>query len=510
MILNTAKSRTDMQPVMAELGRVLRSLGYTADDLPPLQTQAYYGDRNRMYVANTKGLREGDIQKCHELGKAEFARLKQEHPGAKGVVRTTMMDMTILPSHPVLGSGVKEKHLQGPYGQAMHAVLTIGIVTKEGEFIPAYVQESTGAANHPTGERAENPSFSFNGDHKSTVTNPYFVRNASKDGEIYVGDLTGYSKEFQGQNTNLTYSYEGSEPQHPEGMISTPKFFIDKLLSDEDSERAFGEFLLTRMGGQIIHSDEKIPNTNKEYAKEFPDVHEIISAGSVGPHAQTGAGSMCAKFIHDQLYGESGLAFEGGEWPFMYDPMTFTNTHDVFMSHFLYATNRDIKNIIWRSGEGEVIPPEKFIETFGEEVIGYYRKTALNEIARRQESGELPDGYTVPETIMINGSGVTIPVNLREKTTFASSTETIAPFVMSGAGGVGRALDKRYGSDQQTKDHGGYIDLRRPPIPQEVNAINAFILQHQKRYEIPQDLIDGILAKVPRPSPQSNEPEPEL
>ncbi len=491
VLVHTAMNRVDAQDMMSQLGKEIRKKGFTADDLPPFAPMALYGGREQMFIANTHGLRESDVAEMKALAGEQIDDHARKHEGCTFVFRVLYLDVRIESNHPTLGGTVSKDAQKSPIGQAHHIQTQFGYYDKDENFTPLYTQESTGSANHPTGKNAEFPSFSYNGDHKNAPTHNYPVRDASKNGEIDLRPVSTYMSEIQGQNTNLFYAVGGDGAQQPPGLIYEPKYYADVKLSNEAAKEMLSQVLLAEKGGQIILSDEMVPNTNKKYAESHPQVHEVISAGSFGQHGQSGGLLMCASTALDQAFGQTGIAYHDEGRPFLHEYQKPETTYDVFTNITLYAMSSDNKNAVLRGSDGKVISPSDYRAVLGEGTVENYRKTIVEQREKLQVGGVMDLGKESDDVVMVNGAGVTIPVNLRAPST-SISADNMTPFLA-----FGRELHSRYTPSQQAKDFGRSIGAGTPMMPEEHDALTAYARQMGSIYGLSEVAVQACIAKLP-------------
>lgn len=499
-LVNTALNRVDTQPAVALAGVTIRRNGYSLDQMPAFGPVSLYGGRQQALIANTNGLRESDLVETVPLARKQIHDFAKRHEGCVFVYRVVYLDVRIGPDHATLGGTVSKDAEKSPIGQAHHIQTQFGYYDKDENFTALYTQESTGSANHPTGENSEFPSYSYNGDHRNAPTNDLPVRTASKDGKLDLSPITSGTKEDHGQNGNLFYALEGDSAQQPPGLTYTPKYYVDVVLSIESAEIVLSEILLAEKAGQVIISDEMIPNKNEKYSESNPLIHKVISAGSFGQHAQSGGLFMCASTALDQAFGEAGIAWPDEGRPFLHNYQKPETTYDTFTNLTLYAMSNDTKNVILRDSNQKRISPEDYKAVLGKGTVENYRRTI---VAQREKSraGDVTDmGKESDEIFMVNGAGVTIPISLEEPSFSSIPIDNMTPFLAQG-----RELHSRYTRSQQTKDFGRNIGADTPIAQEEVQALTALFKEMGKVYRLSEAEIQACINEIPAPPDLANQ-----
>jgi hypothetical protein len=482
IVVHSAINRPDMQPAIYQLGLELDRIGVPKHDRPTFGPMALYGGMFGMFIANTHGLRDSDVREVRVLGEMQLNKLEQQYPGCKFLFRTSMLDTRIHESHPTLGKTAKPKGDERDLlGQAMHGQTQFVIETANGILVPFMTIEATGAANHPMGDHAEILPFSFEGHHKHAPTNVLPMRWATKDGQTDLRNLTPYMPSLQGQNTNAYYARRGEHAQQPEGLEYPHKLHMDLPLSRNAALKALAQFMLVEKGGQIVLEDDPISNPNKKYVGKFPSVGRLLSAGTLGQHAQSGGQLMCMSAALVQGFGPDGIAFLDKPQPFPNSFFKPDNTSGV-------ATGLIFSNMangaIMRDHKGNVVPPQNYESLLGRRVVESYRQSILNS------------GQEVGGTVFVSGYGTTVPVNMMGPgISMKADPETVnrlEQFLLSD-----RALADRYKSDHQAKDFGRRIDSSTPILPEERQAARDYIVETGKTFGLSarqiQECIDRLL-----------------
>lgn len=482
-ILHVALNKDANRETMALLGKLLKAAGYSADDFPTLLPFCFYGSLEEAYVANTPGLRMEDIGLAREAAKELLNDLKEKFPGCKFAFRANALDVTMDGSHPTMGR-VFNKRKEGPssrFGQAMHVQTQIVLITKEGEEIDLFTGESTGAANHPTGENAENRAHSFNAGHRAHPTDDFPVRKMSKDGELDLSQLTPDMEEVQEQNTNSLNAQKGSKAQQPDGLRYKRDRSIQVGLTGDALEKTLAQFLLMQKGGQIIYDDKLVPNPNPRHAEQVPEVRRVLTAGTLGQHGQGGGLLMCASTALEQLFGQDGVLADS-------DYQKPNTTNEVMLSLFLHAMTNPEVDIL--DSEGNVIPEDAYEEAvIGWQAIDAHRTDFIKEHEQQKASGAIPPDSALPETFTVERDGVSMTFPTQKPIGPANDPKkNLSPYLLAI-----REMGNRYTRKQQLTDFGAYIDT--PTTPEEKMASISAIFQFQLTYErLSDDDIERLLA----------------
>lgn len=500
-VIRSSLRNTAALPAVKLLGIELRNAGIKVDQLPTFWPQALYGGQQEMFIAHTHGLRESHIAQARQMAAAELDGYRAEYPGCTFILRSDILDTKITREHPTFQKLVTDDTDANPNGQAHHQQDRFCVVDKDGNIHVKYTIEATGAANHPTGENAENPSFSYNGDNTNVSTNILPVRTASKDGIYDLSSITPYSK-ADGAETNQYYAIKGNTAQMPKGLHYKTLFSSDLILTDKSSLEALSYVKLTEYGGQVIYEDDTEENTDLESNKSKREPKKIMSAGGLGTHAQSGGAKMCGSAGNELKFGQTGLSFIDNGRPFLHkSPSNYDSTYDVFVSTLLHSMSSDMTNIVLRDGEGKVIPPEQYMDVVGKGTIELYRQTivdsikklppdeqtdAQKEILQAQADADSRNephpnfSHLEPMIVMVNGVGVNIPINLRHLDAPGKINHDAGTLTNS----HGRLLHARYTPAQQVKDFGRRIDASSPLLPKQQEALEALFKETAKIYRL--------------------------
>lgn len=449
---------------VAMLGQELKKINITADDMPTFYPLGFYGSLEDAYVANTHGLRVEDIQKMDIEAAQQIANWQRDFPDCKFVFSANALDTWILPNHPTMGGLANpEREKANQRGQALHVQTQLSIVTADDKKHDLFTAESTGAANHPTGENSDDWSFSFNGDHFGAPTDPLPVRTTSKDGQRDLSQLTPYMKTLQGQNTNFFNVQRGSHTQEPEGLEFEKNFSIQTEVEGGALLKTVSRFLLAEKGGQVIYDDERVENPNKKFSedyknfKAYPEVRHVLTAGTFGQHGQGGGLLMCASTALEQMFGKEGVLANAN----FNKPNT---TNDVMFSLLQHAMDSGDAEIL--DGNGNVVPQDKY-DDFLNEKPAFKAESSYDEEYERKENLEgMELGHIEPQTIH----------------EYVHADDH-------------RVLKNRYNEQQQIKDFGDFINT--PPAPEETMAWICDVLEAQTIYDLDDKAVANVLQATP-------------